>query len=190
MSSGSFFRTAVTRERLYRRRSRRTSECSVAVSSPAVAWRLALAASRRRSVGSESPTVPAAKAGRRTAALRLQGLEIEREGLAGAGGIGSRPWRPLNAAKSALSWRRRPARSLARAPASRGRARPPGKLREDGSPALERLDRGQRVPASAVFAERADLGAVSERFDVHFFRREIVASLVPENGCIIRHDAL
>ncbi len=86
MSSGSFFRTAVTRERLYRRRSRRTSECSVGVSSPAVAWRLALAASRRRSVGSESPTVPAAKAGRRTAALRLQGLEIEREGLAGAGG--------------------------------------------------------------------------------------------------------
>jgi len=51
------------RARLQRRRSRRTKECSVGVSSPAVAWRLALAASRRRSVGRE-PDRPARETGR------------------------------------------------------------------------------------------------------------------------------
>jgi len=41
-------------------------------------------------------------------------------------------------------------------------------LREDGSAALERLDRGQRAPASVVSDERADPGAVHGRFHVFF----------------------
>ncbi len=41
-----------------------------------------------------------------------------------------------------------------------------------GSAPFERLDRGQRVPASGVSGERADLGAVRGRFHAHFFRRK------------------
>jgi len=37
-------------------------------------------------------------------------------------------------------------------------------LGEDGSVPLERLNRGQRVPASVVSGERADLKAVGRRF--------------------------
>ncbi len=48
----------------------------------------------------------------------------------------------------------------------------PRELGEDGSPAFERLDRGQRVPTSAVSGERADLRAVHGRFHAHFFRQD------------------
>ncbi len=44
-------------------------------------------------------------------------------------------------------------------------------LREDGSAPLERFDRGQRMAASAVSGERADLGAVHGRFHAVFFHR-------------------
>jgi len=41
-------------------------------------------------------------------------------------------------------------------------------LGEDGSVPLERLNRGQRVPASVVSGERADLRAVGRRFHAFF----------------------
>jgi len=45
-------------------------------------------------------------------------------------------------------------------------------LRQDGSPAFERLDRGQRMAAGAVSGYRVDLRAVRRRFHAHFFHRE------------------
>jgi len=44
-------------------------------------------------------------------------------------------------------------------------------LGEDGSPAFERLDRGQRLPASAVSGERADLGSRPRPFSCLLLRR-------------------
>jgi len=44
----------------------------------------------------------------------------------------------------------------------------PGELGEDGSAAFERLDRGQRVTASAVSYDRADQRAVHGRFHAFF----------------------
>jgi len=101
--------------------------------------------------------------------LRLQGLEIEREGLRGRreqreavaaaerGKIG--PIMGLGPLGSRRVVRRREI-------VLNG----PGELREDGSPAFERLDRRQRVPASAVSGRRADLRAVRKHFHPVFFR--------------------
>jgi len=44
----------------------------------------------------------------------------------------------------------------------------PCELDKNGPAAFERLDRGQRVSASAVSGKRADLGAVRRRFHVFF----------------------
>jgi len=44
----------------------------------------------------------------------------------------------------------------------------PGELGEDRPAAFERLNRGQRVPASAVSGERADLGTVRGRLHALF----------------------
>jgi len=57
----------------------------------------------------------------------------------------------------------------------------PRELGEDRAAALERLDRGQRVPASAVSGDRAGLRAVRGRFP-RLLLSKLVVVPVPEKG--------
>ncbi len=113
------------------------------------------------------PDGPSRQPGRRAAALRLEGLEIEREGL----------WGRRQRRKAVAAAERRKVGPVMGVGALGGRRvvrrrevvlYGPRELGEDGSAALERLDRGQSVTAGAVSGERADLGAVRGRFHAFF----------------------
>jgi len=113
------------------------------------------------------PHRPGRETGRRAASLGLHGLEVEREGLRG---------RRERCEAVAAAERREVGPVMGVGPLGGRRVvrrcevvlDGPCELREDGPAAFERLDRGQRVPASAVSGDRAGLGAVHGRFHVFF----------------------
>ena len=117
------------------------------------------------------PDRPGRETGRRAAPLGLQDLEIQREGLRGR----RERREAVAAAKGCEIGPVVGVGPLRRRRVVRGREvvlDGPRELRKDGSASLERLDRDQGVPTSAVSGDRTDLGAIHGRFHVHLFHRK------------------
>ncbi len=142
----------------------------------------AIVATRRRSVGSGSPTVPAAGPGRKSAAQRTQGLKLEREGLSGAPGAvqgrGSRR-RLRSRGRSRARW---PARGSGREIMLDG----PRKLGEDAPPPSSGSIVAESLPLVQFAAIRLTMKP-SEGVSRPFLPPELVAAPAPENGSVLKH---